>query len=108
MGDHKGVHEPTKNTQKEKIMSSYYTYILRCADDTLYTGITTDLDRRLMEHNSDNQKWAKYTRIRRPVELVHHEVFSTRSDACKREYEIKQFNKTEKVLLINTIKKDPA
>ena len=81
-------------------MNNYYTYILRCSDDTLYTGITTDLDRRLMEHNSDNQKWAKYTRIRRPVELVHHEVFSTRSDACKREYEIKQLSRENKEKII--------
>lgn len=80
-------------------MPSYFTYILRCADDTLYTGITTDIERRLAEHNQD-EKWAKYTRMRRPVELIYNENYSTRSEASKREYEIKQMTKKEKEELV--------
>ncbi len=77
-------------------MNKYFTYILHCADDTLYTGITTDLERRIHEHNTDDKKWAKYTRIRRPVELVYSEEYTSRSEACKREYEIKHLSKSEK------------
>jgi putative endonuclease len=83
-------------------MSSYSTYILRCADDTLYTGITTDTVRRVQEHNTDDKKGAKYTRVRRPVELVYHEKYLTRSEASKREYEIKQLSRTEKLELIGS------
>ena len=79
---------------------TYLTYILRCADDTLYTGITTDLERRVREHASDDAKWAKYTRVRRPVELVYHEKHASRSEACKREYAIKQLSKKQKIELI--------
>jgi putative endonuclease len=80
---------------------TYFTYILRCADDTLYTGITTDLERRVQEHDSDDAKWAKYTRIRRPVELVYHEKHASRSEACKREYAIKQMKREEKLRLLD-------
>ncbi|MBC7503533.1 GIY-YIG nuclease family protein [Candidatus Gracilibacteria bacterium] len=78
----------------------YSTYILRCADSTLYTGITTDLHRRTQEHNTDNKKGAKYTKNRRPVELIYFEEFSDRSEACRREYAIKQLSKDEKLKLI--------
>ena len=67
----------------------YYVYILKCFDDTLYTGITTELARRLEEHNHSD-KGAKYTRARRPVTLVYSENFIDRSLASKREYEIKK------------------
>jgi putative endonuclease len=80
---------------------TYFTYILRCADDTLYTGITTDLERRVWEHASDDAKWAKYTRVRRPVELVYHEKHASRSEACKREYAIKQMKREEKLRLLD-------
>ncbi len=79
----------------------YFTYILRCADDTLYTGITTDIERRIFEHNNTD-KWAKYTKIRRPVELVYQEEYNSRSEASKREYTIKQMTKKEKLQLIET------
>jgi putative endonuclease len=79
---------------------SWFVYMLRCADDTLYTGITTDLERRLKEHNSDNKKGAKYTRVRRPVQLVYSEEKTDRSSAGKREYEIKQFSRAKKNQLI--------
>lgn len=80
-------------------IGTYYTYILRCADSTLYTGITTDIDRRIREHNTDNKKWAKYTRVRRPVELIYNEGFETRSEACKREFAIKHMTRDEKLTL---------
>jgi len=79
---------------------AYFVYMLKCSDDTLYTGITTDIQRRLEEHNS-SPKGAKYTRVRRPVELVYTQELEDRSSACKREYEIKQFKREEKLRLIN-------
>nr|WP_241856172.1 GIY-YIG nuclease family protein [Sulfurimonas lithotrophica] len=81
-------------------MSKWKVYVLKCADDTLYTGVATDLDRRLDEHNSST-KGAKYTRVRRPVELVYYENCADRVDASRREYEIKQLSRKEKLELIN-------
>jgi putative endonuclease len=72
----------------------HYVYILRCADDTLYTGYTTDVERRVAEH--DSGEGAKYTRGRTPVELVHVESYGSRSAAMSREYEIKQLSRSEK------------
>ena len=66
----------------------YYVYLLRCGDGTLYTGFTNDLARRLAAHNAG--KGAKYTRGRRPVELVYWESFSNKSSALRREYAIKR------------------
>ena len=80
--------------------NTYFTYILRCADNTLYTGITTDIERRIFEHNN-TEKWAKYTKARRPVELIYSEEYTSRSEACQREYEIKQMKKEEKESLIH-------
>ena len=74
--------------------SDHYVYILRCADDTLYTGYTTDVERRVAEH--DSGEGAKYTRGRTPVELVHVESYGSRSAAMSREYEIKQLSRSEK------------
>lgn len=74
----------------------YFVYIVECADTTLYTGITTDLERRLTEHNQ-SEKWAKYTRVRRPVTLIYSEKHASRSEACKREYTIKQLSREEKL-----------
>ncbi len=78
----------------------YYIYIIQCADDTLYTGITTELERRIEEHNGSD-KGAKYTRVRRPVRLVYSEKYPDRSAASKREYEIKKkMSRAEKLKLI--------
>lgn len=78
----------------------YFVYILKCADGTLYTGIATELERRVKEHN-DSDKGAKYTRIRRPVTLVYSEEHTDRSTASKREYEIKKkMSRAEKLKLI--------
>jgi len=83
----------------------WYVYILRCADNSLYTGITTDVNRRLEEHNS-HTLGAKYTRGRRPVELVYREKKQSRSEALKREHAIKKLSKQEKEALVDrSIKK---
>jgi putative endonuclease len=74
----------------------WFVYIVRCADDTLYTGVAKDVERRIEEHNSNNALAASYTRGRRPVALVYKEAVDTRSTALKREYEIKQLTRQEK------------
>lgn len=74
-----------------------YTYIVKCCDNTLYTDWTTDLDRRIEAHNSG--KGAKYTRSRRPVELIYAERFDTKQEAMRREWEIKQLSREEKLRL---------
>lgn len=76
-----------------------YTYILKCSDNTLYTGWTTAIERRVNEHN--NGTASKYTRARLPVELVYFETFETRSQAMKREYAIKTLTREEKLELID-------
>jgi putative endonuclease len=80
-------------------MKEWYVYIVQCSDGSLYTGITVDLDRRLNEHNTSN-KGAKYTRSRRPVQMVYSETHETRSLASKREYAIKQLTRKEKLNLL--------
>ena len=74
----------------------YYLYILKCADDTLYTGITTDLARRLKEHNSSSLG-SKYTCARRPVVLIYSQKFSDRSSATIEESRIKKLSHREKL-----------
>ena len=81
-------------------ISPWKVYVLRCSDDTLYTGVTTDLKRRVNEHNSSSLG-AKYTRVRRPVELVYFENRDDKIDASQREYAIKQLSRKEKLELIN-------
>ena len=76
-----------------------YVYILRCADDSLYTGWTNNLDRRIKMHA--NGKGAKYTKARLPVELVYFEEYKDKIEAMKREYAIKQLKRKEKLMLIN-------
>ncbi|SHO50474.1 GIY-YIG nuclease family protein [Desulfopila aestuarii] len=79
----------------------WVVYMLRCADGSLYTGVTTNLTRRLREHNG-TAAGARYTRARRPVQLVHVEKAANRSAACRREYQLKQLSRTEKETLIST------
>ncbi len=74
---------------------SYFVYIVECADTTLYTGITTDVEKRIQEHNHADLG-AKYTRSRRPVQLVYSEPATDRSAAAKREWEIKQLTRVQK------------
>jgi len=80
---------------------AWYVYILRCQDDSLYTGVCTDLERRIQEHNQCNKKGARYTRARRPVKMVYQEDCENRSEACKREAAIKKLQRKQKLLLIN-------
>jgi len=77
----------------------YYVYILECADKTLYTGYTTDLDKRIKNHN-ESKVGAKYTKARRPVVLKYSEKLATLSEALKREIEIKNLTRKEKLELI--------
>lgn len=81
-------------------MSYWYVYMVRCSDESLYTGITKDVERRVEEHNGGGLSGARYTRSRRPVRLVYREILKTRSEAAKREFEIKQLGKEEKEALI--------
>lgn len=78
----------------------WFVYILICADDTFYTGVTTDLKRRLRQHNWEIVWWAKYTRVRQPVQLVYTVEFSSRSEACIEESRIKQLTRKQKEELI--------
>jgi predicted GIY-YIG superfamily endonuclease/predicted RNase H-like nuclease len=86
-------------------ISPWKVYMLRCADDTLYTGVTTDLQRRVNEHNTSNIG-AKYTRNRRPVELIYFENCDEKKDAMRREYAIKQLSRKEKLKLVETSYRD--
>jgi putative endonuclease len=83
------------------VKNSWKVYIVECADGTYYTGITTDIDRRLLEHNY-SFKSAKYTRSRRPVHLVYEESYPDRSSATKRECQIKKMKRKQKILLISS------
>ena len=84
-------------------MSDWFVYMMRCADNTLYTGITTDVERRLKEHNGENSV-TRYTRARQPVELAYQENAASRSEALKREAQLKKLKKDEKEVLLNLIK----
>lgn len=77
----------------------YYLYILKCADETLYTGITVDLERRIQEHNQ-SKLGAKYTKARRPVKLIYSKKFRNRSLASKEENRIKRLSREEKLELL--------
>ena len=72
--------------------------MVRCSDDSLYTGYTVDLEKRIIAHNKG--KASKCTRSRLPVELVYYEVFDTKSEALKREYAIKQMERSKKLDMI--------
>lgn len=80
--------------------TEWHVYMLRCADDTLYTGVTVDLARRLAEHNGDGGLGARYTRSRRPVELVYVEASASRSEAARREAAIKRLDRAHKLALL--------
>ncbi|WP_435126471.1 GIY-YIG nuclease family protein [Halobaculum sp. D14] len=80
-------------------MTDHHVYVLECADGTYYTGYTTDVDRRVAEH--DAGEGAKYTRGRTPVELRHVETFDSKSAAMSREYELKQRSRAQKEALLD-------
>lgn len=77
-----------------------YTYMMKCADGTLYTGWTTSVEKRLKAHN-EGKDGAKYTRAKRPVELVYYEGYATKEEAMSREYAIKQLTRKEKLALMD-------
>lgn len=77
-----------------------YTYILKCKDNTLYTGWTNNLEKRLEAHNAG--RGAKYTKARLPVELVYYEQFETKEEAMRREYAIKQMTRVQKENMIKS------
>ena len=81
--------------------SVWYLYILRCADGSLYTGITTNVERRFAAHSTG--KGAKYTRGRGPLKLVYREECGGHSDALKREWQIKQLTREEKEKMVNLL-----
>lgn len=81
----------------------YFVYIVECVDATLYIGSTNDIEKRILSHNT-SKVGAKYTRGRRPVVLKYFESFETKSDALKREIELKNFTRTQKNKLIQTKK----
>lgn len=81
-------------------MKSWFVYILCCADDTLYTGVTTDPVRRLREHNGEIRGGARYTRCRQPVAMIWQESQPNRSEACKREAQLKRLPRAAKLRLI--------
>lgn len=82
-------------------MSDWTVYMLRCADDTLYTGITRDAEARLAAHNAG--RGAKYTRARRPVSMIWSEPANCRSSASKREHAIKQLKRSQKLALVSQL-----
>ena len=81
---------------------AWFIYMLRCADGSLYTGITTDVVRRVAEHNGDGAPGARYTRSRRPVELVYIEAVASRSEATRRETAIKRLDRVRKLALCDS------
>jgi putative endonuclease len=86
-------------------LTSWYVYFVRCADDSLYAGITTDIERRVKEHNS-SVKGAKYTRARRPVTLAYSAQFSSRSEASKGEYQLRKLTRQQKEQLVLAYQSD--
>ena len=86
-------------------MNMWFVYMVHCADNTLYTGVTNNILRRLEEHNKSNRIGSKYVRARRPVRLVFKEKMKTRSQALRREAEIKKLSREVKVMIIKNYSK---
>lgn len=82
----------------------HYTYMVECSDGSLYTGYTTDVERRTREHNTG--KGAKYTRSRLPVRLVYYETHETKNQAMRREYELKQLTRDKKLKLVKEFQRE--
>ena len=95
--------EPAAAESRQNITRPYYCYIVRCCDNTLYTGITNDLERRIAVHNQG--KGAAYTASRRPVELVYSEYAGPKGEALRRELQIKALTRAQKLELIRNQKK---
>lgn len=82
----------------------WFLYVLECSDGSLYTGVTTNIQRRLNEHNTSD-RGAKYTKTRRPVKLVWHKEYPTRSEAQSEEYRFKKLTRKNKLKIINQLDK---
>lgn len=78
----------------------FYFYVVRCSDNSLYCGQTNNLEKRIKEHNSSSVRGAKYTKIRKPVNLVYSEKYPTLQEAMKHEWQIKKWTKSKKEALI--------
>jgi len=83
---------------------AWFVYMLRCADGSLYTGITTDIPRRLAEHNGEGSQGARYTRSRRPVALAYSESADNRAEAARREAAIKRLSRMRKLALCELLR----
>ena len=92
------------SVQGDESKEMHYIYLVRCSDDSLYCGWTTDLKRRIDAHNGHISGGAKYTRGRRPVTLIYAESFHQKQEAQRREYAIKRMTKTKKLRLIKGAK----
>lgn len=92
------------SVQGDESKEMHYIYLVRCSDDSLYCGWTTDLKRRIDAHNGHISGGAKFTRGRRPVTLVYAESFHQKQEAQRREYAIKRMSKTKKLRLIKGAK----
>lgn len=78
----------------------YFFYIVRCSDNSLYSGQTNNLENRIKEHNSSNSRSAKYTKVRRPVKLIYYEKYETLREAMRREWQVKKWTKANKEALV--------
>ncbi|MBX2858902.1 MAG: GIY-YIG nuclease family protein [Cellvibrionaceae bacterium] len=90
------------------MLTLWSVYILECADGSFYTGVTTDIDRRIIEHNNNTGRGARYTRGRGPVKLSYIEPQESQSCACKREAQIKRLKRKQKKQLIARQANEPA
>ena len=110
MGDQEQQERDAQNVQDDQRNQrvqqgrSHFMYVLICADETLYTGYTTDLEKRIETHNAG--KGAKYTAARRPVRLLAHVAFETKHEAMSAEYHFKQLSRAEKLSLIERADND--
>ncbi len=81
----------------------YFFYILRCVDNSLYCGMTKNLEKRVKEHNSTSSKGAKYTRAKKPVRLIYSETYHRLKTAMRRELEVKKWTKAQKEALVKRV-----
>ena len=96
----KWIFMATKAVSASSASTVWWLYLIRCGDDSLYTGITTDVARRFEEHESQSPKGAKYTRGKLPLVLVYQKAIGTRSEASKEEIRVKALSRKEKLALI--------
>ncbi|ESE42239.1 GIY-YIG nuclease family protein [Shewanella decolorationis] len=103
LGAEQAVTSEQGSTSEIEQVSTWYLYLIRCANGHLYTGITTDVARRFNEHQSNSPKAAKYLRGKGPLTLMYQEQVGTRSDAIKREIAVKKLSRAQKLGLIESV-----